>query len=467
MSTQFVSGSLRTSFGRAGFWLLPAIIGLCGCAQGPSRSLARVWDESPKIRWSRVPDAHPERKTAESKVAANTPAGDSVKSDPSGDDRFRSSPRVAKGKSKIAAEKRTKGQDRPHAGPHDPFLDEERSEAQSVAKRKAAPSKAFDAVEPQVVSPRARLRKTLLDDTHRPVVHVADSGEQEQLRLRIESLMSRAKAHCEDDEWVAARRAAELAQSLADSSGLEFDPDDERPIELLTMINNRMEAEAEAAHQELADSEGKPDADQEQAPVEDSQSRARPGKRRFPFDGDVAFDSYPQHVASAHLHDHADGEQVFGPSMVVLESPSFEEESEVSPIAYSRPTGRLRIKKRFSLARPADSEDWAAEVADVPGPPQEDVAADGEIELPESTEADDAVAPSPPWSEPSGPALEPLIPAHDRAELATASDELGTAADEELRPASAWPRWLPLSLLSLLTAAFCAWLWRRRLQTAE
>ncbi len=466
MSAQRLSGGLFLSAGRAGTWLLPVLIGLCGCARSPSRSIAHSWQDSSKIQWSRVPDAHSENKAGESKVAANTPAGDALKNDANVFGRFRTPTRKANGKSsEISSDERAIAQARPRSGPHDPFQDDERVAARPASKRKAAAPQASETAESQVVTARDRLRATLSDDTRRRVVQVADTGEDEQLRLRIESLMNRAKAHCEEGELLAARRAADLAHSLAESSGLEFDPDVERPIELLTFIRSRLDEEAAEEKLRLAEAQDAEDSEVEMsaegpAPTEGSLPAVRPGKRRFPFDAASPFDPYAQDVSLAHLHDEED-EQIFGPSMVVLESPSFEEDADVSPIAYSRTTDRKRPNhRRFSLTPREDSVPANAE--DIPSPPVEPAAADEDIALPEP---DVEVAPSPPWSEPDGPSLGAMIPAEDGADSAAAADDKASVEDRELRPASAWPRWMPYSLLSALTAGFCTWLWSRRKPT--
>jgi hypothetical protein len=464
----------RTSIGRSGsarrlgVWLLAVVVGLAGCAHSPARSVARVWEEVPKIPWTRVSDDLPEGKARESKVAANKPSDVSSEEKSSGTDRassrFRLPSRHADEKGKTSTDSRSvasKSSSKPkgerNVGPVDPFLEDEPSAVRVVSKKKPSPAVDDAAAEPSVVSARDRLRAALSDDSRREEPPADRAGAHEQLRLRIESLMARAKDHLEESQLVAAKRAAELAQDLVEASNLEFLPDEERPVDLLTMINGRIEAEN--AQREIAENDAGADADLRESPAaEDQQAKTAARRRvvRHPFDRAVPFDPYAPRVALARHHESQD--QLFGTAMIVLESPSFEDEPSVNPIAYTRHADRTATEELIEV------ETLPLRKSTIPSLPEEEDDSRDEIALPQlpvDDEDDQEIAPAPPvfesarqrrdWSGIPEPALK-----HDY------DDDSEEASESEVRRASVWPRWIPLSMLSLLTSGFCIWLWRRR-----
>lgn len=491
MAAQRVSGSVFTSTWVGTFWMLPLLFGLWGCAQSPARSLSRAWDHAPKIKfWSLVPETVPEKgpekvvdqDAEEPQVAANTPAdhSDENASDTKQNRKSRKSDTSTKKEKalndsdeKIARSTKSDGL------PRDPFEDLEPANSRDVTKKSSPSIEEYETDEPPQVTARERLRATLSDETRRKPSprSIAQTGHavgQEQLRLRIESLMRRANAHCENEEWPEAKRAAELAQSLAESSRLEFDPDDERPVELLTLINARLEAKAQhLADEQVSETDPPTKIAETEAPIDAESEGSRSVKA--PYDSSTSFDPYSQQVALAHLDENLRS-LTPNQSMVELDTPTFEEEPEVSPTAYSRPVDRIRNRRQFSLTRQAESAspdleseidaELASETTEQSASSEVDEPLVPTITIPEMAEQEEEIAPAPPIEGLEGPALEPE---QKLADALPAPDINRVEADEteEVRPAGAWPRWMPMSLLSILTTGFCLWYWRRRLQAAR
>ena len=478
--------TVRETARRAGVCMFVGALGLSGCAHSPAKSMARAWQDVPKI-WSTVPATPPPRKAAEPNVAANTPAevAETVAALPAErpDGQLRNSLRISRRPTTAALAQR-----RGSEMPQDPFLELDDVASDADAERQPSSETIADVGELRIVSARDRLRAALSDDSRPPEASKELAGEQERLRLRIESLMNRARVYLSEQQLVAAKRAAELAQNLAESSSLEFAPEEERPVDLLTTINGRMESEqaeqalaqAEEEEEEAEDSESK----SEIAVAEDTAEKlagplTSPRKPRIPFDRSLPFDPYEARLAVAK---DGDGEvPAFGTSVVVLETPSFEDEEgeeQVSPIGYTRdpnpeaePESAAMAKQRMTRFRrtervvePEQTESHA-----------DDADPDGELELPllvaeidaASEAGEQVIAPPPPIGETGGPKLEPAgvdeSPMDDVVSVEIPDDEDAKLAKESRpKPAALWPRWLPLSLASLLTTIVCGWLWRRR-----
>src|SRR4051812_15299563 len=64
----------RTSWGsRALIGLVSAVLGLSGCAHSPSRTMARVWSDLPKVRWDNSREELPNQELTESQLGSESP----------------------------------------------------------------------------------------------------------------------------------------------------------------------------------------------------------------------------------------------------------------------------------------------------------------------------------------------------------------------------------------------------------
>lgn len=453
MLLPFCSARPVASAGRVLCWLSLCAAGLSGCAQSPSRSLARMWDQMPAVRWS-PKEGHADDDTPGASLAAKL-RSKPAKTDDEGKTRITDKSALAK--------KRAKSEDplsqlarRQSSSPKDPFLEDEMAAARLAHKDGSIASN--DELDAVTVSRREQLKAELADDSRRSAPPETQSSEQARLKLRVESTMERARLHLANDELAEAQRAAELAQRLTESSGLEFAPDEEQPIELLTDIMARREAEREKAA--LADSEDEVEPAQDEphqaTPIEIKPATVnlRDANPAFAYN-DADFDPYARRAAAEQ--DPAADSRVFSTALVVLESPSFEDEiAAMKPADYAKQPEGDRRELRVPFVRKTVTRETS--VDDIPVPPAEEETTTEETRLLLPTEATELeTAPLPPVTAGAGPKLEPATSDELPADL----DRLDETEDD-IKSAGALPRWLPLSILSLLTAGLCIWLWRHR-----
>lgn len=427
-----------------------------GCASSPARSMAKMWDDLPKVRWSMSRDAADEAQD-DTEIAANSPdAADESASKPGSSltSRFIFSNWSMDGKKDQADEADVGGEEvataKQHSGPHDPFLDDELGRVH-ISSCDADAATDGDTASPKVASHRDRLKAALSDDSRRnrePEVSLAD---QDRLRVRIEALMVRATELFEQGELIPAQRTADLAQNLAEECGLEFSPDEERPVDLLARIDARLEAQAAANDDKLAK--------KSKAPAEDAD---------FLADDSLDFDPY----VDRRLLPKVKRKSIFDSSLVVLEAPSFEEaanEPAVSPTAYAAHADQSHATLAFTRAgkaatQPTDEVDEEAAPPEIAAQndPETDAApvkqgpSFGEIDIPLMD--DIATAPAPRAA--SKKRMTGTVSLRD----IDADDEDAEEPVDEIRAAEAIPRWLLLSCLSVFAGAFSVWLIRRHVQ---
>jgi hypothetical protein len=376
--------------------------------------------------------------------------------------RFRLSSKSQDAKRETGTEDRSLFASRKSGSPRDPFLEDELATRKKLAQAEEPAQRTEEETAPQIVSQRERLKAALSDDARRGHVSDDETPEQDRLRLRVESFMERARYHLERNELAAAQRAVELAQNLAENAELEFVPDEERPIDLLTTIVGRRKAESEAVEQTVAKADeksqqiaGKTAADE--LPLISPAGSAARGKADFALGKAAAFDPYADQTEPAKSPE--DRGRANGKSMVVLEVPSFDDDpSGINPTAFTQQADRSVSKRAIAVRQqPLHAHE---ELEDIPAPPTSEGPSFGEAD-----------APAPPVSlevarsTSTGHLNGPRLGSPSLSELEATLDD-GEDEAKEIRPAGAWPRWMPLSLLSLFTAAFCAWLLRRRMMRA-
>jgi|GEM_PF-3828948 len=457
-----------------GLGLIPVLALTTGCAQSPARSLSRAWDDLPKLRWATSRNAD-EGVSDDTEIAAKSGASDSDKSSSTLSSRFKFSTWSSDVKPESTADDAAGTTAKKTAVSRDPFLADELA-TRKIAARSESDEQQDSDEEPHVASHRDRLRAALSDDSRRNRQPNVDVAEQDRLRLRVESLMGRASELLDRGELVAAQRAVELAQSLADDGALEFAPDEERPVDLLTKIVARIDAKAAQAAVTAAESDAE-DSAQESAGDELSAS----------VDDQVAdeieFDPYAERNSA--LRPAPRRASMFDSSLVVLGSPSFEEipdNTAVKPTAYARrsdrgtatlalsveqqePIGKLGEDFHQTLPQVQDEAgaseqptDQAAEITEsesvLPAPPTVNGPSFGSIDLPPLSE--DEMAPAPPVE------VRPARAGTVSLQEIDAESAADAESAEQIRAAEFLPRWLTLSVLSLLVACFCVWLVRRR-----
>jgi hypothetical protein len=258
-------------------------------------------------------------------------------------------------------------------------------------------------------------------------------------------LMERARYHLGRDELLEAQRAAEFAHKLVENSDLEFAPDEERPIDLLVTITDRRQSKtAESSESQLALKPAKAKPTAAQQPAEETKSG-----EAAPQDSQDATEFDPYAASPAQPGQPVQRRPVFETAIVMLDAPSFEDPADVNPTAYTASSNEGPMKRLLAPRRVLPP------VVDEQDP----------IETPPELEQEALAAPPPPATHESKPSSSTT---RSGPNLGIADDDLAFEDEEDeppvekVRAAGLWPRWLPLSLLSLLTTAFCIWYWRRR-----
>ncbi len=453
MKLQDANGRSRTARHYLIYGLVPASALLSGCAQSPARSLARVWDYRPQLPWSapKAADAA-DNEDGDTQIAAK-PRDKSTDASPLTNP-FRFSTWTDRESRDAIADQ--------SSAPLDPFLEDELTNPLEVAQSEAKTPAEQESVDtPGMVSLRDRLRATLSDDTRRNRTQTVDVAEQDRLRIRVESLMRRANFQFDRGELVAAQRTVELAQNLVKDVDFVFAPDEERPVDLLTKIAARLEAEAaEVTASEQADTD----------PATSVQTRGTAQHRTIASQVEsFDFDPYVEQKSLPVIKPR--GAATRHPSLVVLESPSFEDETAASALQPDavRPTGYSRSVSDQTQPKVAA----ARRIADAPVLKQEASAPS----VTNFADLSDSVAAAalPAIGDDAGPSFGKIELPHIETQTASSQstplpeledlDDLNAPIldEKQVRKASVMPRWLTLSCLSAFAASFSLWLLRRRL----
>ena len=86
----------------------------------------------------------------------------------------------------------------------------------------------------------ARLKAALNDDTERAKSPARQVGGAHDVRVRVESMLARARRLFDLGQLREARHAAKTAHDLGDSARLDYSPDEERPIDLVQRIDSQL-----------------------------------------------------------------------------------------------------------------------------------------------------------------------------------------------------------------------------------
>lgn len=99
-------------------------------------------------------------------------------------------------------------------------------------------------------SKKQKLKNALSDDVRRGDRRQQQTAGNDEVRIRIEALMARARAKAEIGRWNDARHAAQLAQELCDTARLNLGPDEDRPQDLLQWIDEQAESHGALRHRD-------------------------------------------------------------------------------------------------------------------------------------------------------------------------------------------------------------------------
>lgn len=131
---------------------------------------------------------------------------------------------------------------------------------QGAAERDAAEGAAIAQSSGQVVEDQLeRLKAALSEDARRSTEPNRTAGGFGDARLRVDSLLGRARRLFDVGQFIEARQTAQIAQELGETARLDYSPDEERPIDFVHRIDDQLQAMRELSdeteHKNVADTE--------------------------------------------------------------------------------------------------------------------------------------------------------------------------------------------------------------------
>jgi hypothetical protein len=210
---------------------------LVSLAAGPGCARTRpvvnsIWQQVPPVRWpSREVTSHvrPADSASEPTVAANVALNDQKKPE---------SPVAA-----TAVPPKPKGPVSPFGVRATPQESQIGDDAEFQEFHDSLESTANASNDPDnASSPLDRLDAALNDDVRHAAALPQRSVTMLEERLRVDSLIVRAKDLIDAGQLERAREAAVLALEIGDTAELEFSPDEERPVDLVRQIERHIEA---------------------------------------------------------------------------------------------------------------------------------------------------------------------------------------------------------------------------------
>ena len=118
-----------------------------------------------------------------------------------------------------------------------PTASEQRAAARDVAEAAAINQSSGDGGQDQL----ERLKAALSEDARRNTEPNRTAGSSGEARLRIDSLLGRARRLFDVGQFNEARQAAQIAQELGEAARLDYSPDEERPIDLVRRIDDQLQ----------------------------------------------------------------------------------------------------------------------------------------------------------------------------------------------------------------------------------
>ena len=147
-----------------------------------------------------------------------------------------------------------------------PTEDEKQAAARDMAAAAAINQGRRDGGEDQL----ERLKAALNDDARRSTEPNRTASLSGDARLRVDSLLGRARRLFDGGRLSEARQTAQIAQELGETARLDYSPDEERPIDLVHRIGDQLQAKQEPLDETGAENSDVADADR-------SQSEKHPG----------------------------------------------------------------------------------------------------------------------------------------------------------------------------------------------
>jgi hypothetical protein len=211
--------------------LLVSLVSQGGCAR-TRPAINSLWQQVPPVRWPSR-DSHAETKKSESVAEPAVAANVALKKDGDVDS------------SKVASSIDTKPKS--GSGPFGLRLTPPEPQTNDVVghsefNEPANTSSQASNESGNSNSPLDRLNAALTDDVQHTLSLPQRSVTMLEERVRVDSLISRAKELLEIGQLDRARDAALAAVEIGDAAQIEYSPDEDRPVDLVRRIEGQMEA---------------------------------------------------------------------------------------------------------------------------------------------------------------------------------------------------------------------------------
>ena len=259
---------------------------LGGCVSGPRRTMTQFLPAVPQTWWPGTRDEPDEEtKPAEPSVTANVAViADSAKTlTDDGQTSVSEAPANSK-RERGGRASSANGSVMAQAGGRvasSPTASEQRAAARDVAAAAAISPSSGDGGQDQL----ERLKAALSEDAQRNTEPNRTAGGSGDVRLRIDSLLGRARRLFDIGQFHEARQTAQIAQELGETARLDYSPDEERPIDLVHRIDDQLQAIQEppdetgtensnVANAERSQTKADPSAEPKTVTVESSGNRS-------------------------------------------------------------------------------------------------------------------------------------------------------------------------------------------------
>ncbi len=220
--------------------------------------MSQLWQSVPQVRWAgaRV-ESQQDEMPVEPSVTANVAVVGAETSEPQPTGKASvdtsSIPRPDESSSGQQASKRFPhgfGRTNPPAS-----SDSVSTESRPVPALSAATIAQEETSEDQI----ERLRAAMNDDARRATESNRLASASNDMRIRVESLLERARRLFDVGQLTEARRTAQLAQELGETARLDYSPDEERPIDLVHQIEDQLQSVSEMTGDASLESDERPE----------------------------------------------------------------------------------------------------------------------------------------------------------------------------------------------------------------
>lgn len=231
---------------------------LTGCHHNSRQTMSGLWGSVPQVRWSGRAETPVVTETAEPSVSANNAATASAK-DPLEVAEETDTDSLAGRAVLQVADSGDADAESGRATGGDPGLDPFTNlEIEAISANEVTPSAASS----QSVLPDSsteqleRLKAAINDDAEREDSRSRSASGGHDVRLRVESMLEKARRLFDLGQLREARYTAKLAQEIGDLARLDFSPEEERPADLVQRIDDHL---AGAGNQEPPANQSLPD----------------------------------------------------------------------------------------------------------------------------------------------------------------------------------------------------------------